>query len=287
MGFFDLLRSASHARDTLLCVGLDPDPTRIDGGADGAFKHCKKVVEQTADLVCCYKPNAAFWEQYGPAGWDALARLRQEIPNDTPVLFDAKRADVGHTMAAYAQAVFGAMDMSAATVHGYHGVETIEQFAAWQDRGVYVVALSSNAGGADLQQALVDGRPVYQHVASLAQDANGFGNVGVVAGATQPEHARQLREAFPELPFLMPGLGGQGASIPAAVAAAYTGDPVSCLLSASRSVLYAADPRSAAEKLRHQINCARPWFSHRWRTADFTADGQQNSPVMAIGSPRP
>lgn len=256
VGFFDLLRTASLARNTLLCVGLDPDPTRIDGGADGAFKHCRRVVEQTADLVCCYKPNAAFWEQYGPAGWDALARLRHEIPEDTPVLFDAKRADVGHTMAAYAQAVFGAMRMSAATIHAYHGVETIEQFAAWQDRGVYVVALSSNAGGADLQQATVDGRPVYKHVASLAQAANRAGNVGIVAGATQPEHARRLRETFPTLPFLMPGLGGQGASIPAAVAAAYTGDPASCLLSASRSVLYATDPRSAAMELRHQIHAA-------------------------------
>lgn len=256
MGFFDLLRAASHSRDTLLCVGLDPDPARIVGGADAAFEHCRKVVEQTADVVCCYKPNAAFWEQYGPAGWDALARLRQEIPDDTPVLFDAKRADVGHTMAAYAQAIFGVMGMSAATVHAYHGVETIEQFAAWQDRGVYVVALSSNAGGADLQQATVDGRPVYQHVASLAQAANSAGNVGIVAGATQPEHARRLRETFPMLPFLMPGLGGQGASIPAAVAAAYTGDAASCLLSASRSVLYAANPRSAAMQLRQQINAA-------------------------------
>lgn len=265
MGFFELLRTASNARETLLCVGLDPDPSRIDGGAEGALEHCRQVVEQTADLVCCYKPNAAFWEQYGPAGWDALARLRHEIPDDTPVLFDAKRADVGHTMAAYAQAVFGAMGMSAATIHAYHGIETIERFAAWRDHGVYVVALSSNPGGADLQQAEVDGRPVYQHVAALAQAANGHGNIGIVAGATQPDHARQLRETFPDLPFLMPGLGGQGASIPDALAAAYNGDPASCLLSASRSVLYAPDPRSAATELRHQINAAVADLPNRQR----------------------
>jgi len=253
-GYLDLLRAASRTNGSLLCVGLDPDPARIGGGADEAFKHCRRVVEQTADLVCCYKPNAAFWEQYGPSGWDALARLRDEIPDGIPVLLDAKRADVGHTMDAYAQAVFGAMRMSAATVHAYHGAETLERFAAWRDRGVYVVAVSSNPGGADLQQLQSDGRPVYEHVAELAAAANGLtGNVGVVVGATQPEHAARIRRRFPDMPFLMPGVGGQGADVDAAVAAAYTGDPASCLLSASRSVLYASDPRAAAGALRDQI----------------------------------
>lgn len=256
MGFFELLRAASRARQTMLCVGLDPDPSRIEGGANGAFRHCQRVVEQTADLVCCYKPNAAFWEQYGPAGWEALTRLRDEIPEETPVVFDAKRADVGHTMTAYAQAIFGAMRMSAATIHAYHGIETIKQFAAWQDRGVYVVALSSNPGGAHLQQATIDGQTVYEYVASMAQQANASGNVGIVAGATQPEHARRLRESFPSLPFLMPGIGGQGGSVSNAIAATYTGDPASCLLSTSRSVLYARDPRSAAKGFRDQINSA-------------------------------
>lgn len=256
MGYFDALRDASSARGTLLCVGLDPDPREIAGGADGAFDHCRRVIEQTADLVCCYKPNAAFWEQYGPAGWHALAQLRAEFPDDIPVLFDAKRADVGHTMAAYAEAIFGAMRMSAATIHAYHGTETIEQFAAWHDRGVYVVALSSNPGGDELQQLRVDERPVYEKVARLAQAANAADNIGLVVGATQPEHTRKLRQAFPQLPFLMPGLGGQGADIAAAVAASYNGDAASCLLSASRSVLYAPDPREAASALRDEINKA-------------------------------
>lgn len=102
MAYFEQLRAASRQRDSLLCIGLDPEPSRILAGAEDALEHCSTVVDKTTDVACCYKPNAAFWEQYGPAGWDVLARLRDRIPDDLPVLFDVKLADVGHTMHAYA-----------------------------------------------------------------------------------------------------------------------------------------------------------------------------------------
>jgi orotidine-5'-phosphate decarboxylase len=254
--YFEQLRAASRQSDSLLCIGLDPEPSRIPGGAQGALEHCSTVVDKTADVACCYKPNAAFWEQYGPAGWAALATLRDRIPDDLPVLFDVKRADVGQTMRAYARAAFDALRMSAATVHAYHGAETLEAFASWADRGVYVVALSSNPGGADLQQLPAGELALFEQVASMAASVGQHGNVGVVVGATQPELAARLRRRHPDLPFLLPGVGGQGAEVAAAVAAAYNGDPASCLLSASRSVLYASDPRSAAFELRDEINAA-------------------------------
>ena len=138
------------------------------------------------------------------------------------------------------------MRMSAATVHAYHGAETLEAFAGWADRGVYVVASSSNPGGADLQQLPAGELALFEQVASMAASVGQHGNVGIVVGATQPELAARLRRRHPDLPFLLPGVGGQGAEVAAAVAAAYNGDPASCLVSASRSVLYASDPRSAA-----------------------------------------
>src|SRR5262245_53435067 len=105
-GYFDRLRQASRARGSLLCVGLAPDPERIPGGAAGALRRCRDVIGRTADHACCYKPNTAFWEQYGPDGWQALIELRGAIPADVPMLLDGKRADIGSTMTAYARAAF-------------------------------------------------------------------------------------------------------------------------------------------------------------------------------------
>src|SRR5947209_20512017 len=138
MSYFERLRALAKERDTMLCVGLDPDPERIPGDAAGALRHCREVVRQTEEHVCCYKPNSAFWEQYGPDGWKALFELRAQIPADIPVLLDAKRADVGSTMRAYARAIFDAMQADACTVHAYHGQDSLEEFTRYADRGVYV-----------------------------------------------------------------------------------------------------------------------------------------------------
>ena len=132
MSYFDRLRAASTARDSLLCIGLDPDPRILGGGIDAALAHCRRVIDATADLACCYKPNAAFWEQYGPGGWEALATVRTFVPADVPVLLDCKRADVPNTMAAYAAAVFDAMQFDAATVHAYHGADSLAEFARYE-----------------------------------------------------------------------------------------------------------------------------------------------------------
>ncbi len=242
--YFDKLRAASRARDSLLCVGLDPDPKVIPGGLDGAVTVCRTLIEATSDLACCYKPNAAFWEQYGPRGWEGLATVKRSIPPDIPVLFDCKRADVPNTMAAYASAVFEAMEFDAATVHAYHGGDSLAAFTAYDTRGVYVVCHTSNPGRVDLQHRRADDEPLFMAVAGLAERSGRAGNTGVVIGATAPAEAATVRAAFPQLPFLLPGIGRQGGDLEAAVRAAFTGDPASCLVAVASAIMHAG--RSAA-----------------------------------------
>ncbi len=252
MSYFERLRALASDRGSLLCVGLDPDPDRIAGGAAGALRHCREVVRQTEEHVCCFKPNSAFWEQYGPDGWQALLELRDEAPN-TPFLFDAKRGDMGNTMRAYALAVFGTMAMDAATVNPYLGADSLEEFTKFDDRGVYVVCRSSNPGATDLQHLDAEGKPLYIRVAELAERLNANRNVGLVVGATAPAEIAEVRRAS-QLPFLIPGIGAQGGDLQGSVRAAWNGDPASCLLSASRSVLFADRPSHEAAKLKDDIN---------------------------------
>jgi orotidine 5'-phosphate decarboxylase subfamily 2 len=254
MGYFERLRALARERNTLLCVGLDPDPDRIDGGAAGALRHCLGVVRQTEEHVCCFKPNSAFWEQYGPDGWSALLELRDAAPS-TPFLFDAKRGDMDNTMRAYASAVFRTLGMDAATVNPYLGADSLREFTKYEDRGVYVVCRTSNPGARDLQHLESGGEPLYVHVARLAERLNDRGNVALVVGATAPSEVAAVRR-LTDLPFLLPGVGAQGGDVDAAVRAAWNGDPASCLVAASRSVLYADSPAREAEALRSQINMA-------------------------------
>jgi len=256
MTYIDKLRAASFARNSLLCVGLDPDPKAIRGGLDGAVDFCRILIAATADVACCYKPNAAFWEQYGPAGWEALATVRELVPSDIPVLLDCKRADVPGTMAAYATAVFDALEFDAATVHAYHGVESLEAFTKYRTRGVYVVCHTSNPGRADLQHLRYGHKAVFVAVAEMAVRSGRAGNTGVVMGATAPHEAAVIRGRFPTLPFLLPGIGRQGGNVEAAVRASFTGDPVSCLIAVAGAIMYADDQRRSAIRWRDRIRRA-------------------------------
>ncbi|HXN90879.1 MAG TPA: orotidine-5'-phosphate decarboxylase [Candidatus Sulfotelmatobacter sp.] len=254
MSYFERLRALAGERQTMLCVGLDPDPERIEGGAAGALRHCLEVVRQTEEHVCCFKPNSAFWEQYGPDGWKALLELRAAAPA-TPFLLDAKRGDMDNTMRAYARAVFSTLGMDAATVNPYLGSDSLQEFTTYADRGVYVLCRTSNPGANDLQHLEANGRPLYAHAALLAERLNEHGNVGLVVGATAPAQVAEVRK-MSTLPFLLPGVGAQGGDVDAAVRAAFNGDPASCLVAASRSVIFAANPGREAAAVRAQINAA-------------------------------
>ena len=257
MSFFDRLEAAARRNQSRLCVGLDPDPERVPGRDLAAY--LREIVAATHDLVCCYKPNLAFFEALGPDGVAVLRSTLDAIPDDIPVLADAKRGDIGNTAEAYARALFEAWGFDAATVNAYGGRDTVEPFLAYADRGVYVWCRSSNPGAGDFQDLLVsdgDGgqRPLYEVMAARVREWNRHGNAALVAGATYPEQIAALRRLCPELPFLVPGVGAQGAALEAAVRAAQVAEGGGFIVNASRGVLYAgtgdAFPSAAREEAR-------------------------------------
>jgi orotidine-5'-phosphate decarboxylase len=265
MPFLTKLAAASRARDSVLCIGLDPEPDRIPEhlgrGAQAAVRFLRRIVNATSDQVCCYKPNMAFYERYGSAGLDILALTLQAIPADIPVILDAKRGDVPNTAAAYAEALFDRFHADAATVAPYVGMDGIAPFA---DKGyAFVLARTSNPGAGDIQDLLVDGRPLYERVVEQCVAAFGADRCGFVVGSTYPAEAARLRALAPDRMFLMPGVGAQGGDV-GAIRAALDVRGGGVLPSASRSVLYAeagegfekAAARVASD-LQRQANDAR------------------------------
>ena len=260
--FREKYEAAAAANGSLLCVGLDPDPSRLPPGTD-VDAWLREVIEATSDLVCCYKPNAAFFEARGSVGMEALLQLIEGVPDEIPVLLDAKRGDVGHSAEFYARAVFEVLGADAVTVNSYLGGDAVEPFVAYEDRHAFVLCRTSNAGAGELQDRALagsgeGGRPLYLEVAARANEWNTRGNVGLVVGATYPEEARAIREICPDLLFLMPGVGAQAGELEAAVHAALDARGGGIIVNASRSVLYprAGGPeasRAEARRLRDAI----------------------------------
>ncbi|HEX8103687.1 MAG TPA: orotidine-5'-phosphate decarboxylase [Solirubrobacteraceae bacterium] len=242
--------SAAHAdAGRHLCVGLDTDPTRIpDGFAAGEAPAARvaaynaAIVDATAHVAAAYKPNVAFYEALGAAGHEALratiAHVRAAAPA-TPVILDAKRADIGSTNLGYVTAAFDELGADAVTVHPYLGGRALQPFLDRTERTIYVLARTSNPGAAEFQDLEVDGLPLYRHVArAVARDWDANGNCGLVVGATYPDELARVREDVgPEMPLLIPGVGAQGGDLEAAVAA--NGGTPAFLINASRAIIYA------------------------------------------------
>ncbi|TNF27341.1 MAG: orotidine-5'-phosphate decarboxylase [Deltaproteobacteria bacterium] len=262
MSFFERLAARAHAVDSLLCVGLDPRPEDLpEDSAAAAAEVCVRLIAQTAPYAACYKPNAAFFERWGPAGVDALRAVIGAVPRDIPVLLDAKRGDIASTAEAYASAAFETLRADAVTVSPYLGGDGVSPFTEHEGRGVFVLCKTSNPGSADLQDLPIAGAgpPVrlFERVAELARTWNRAGNVGLVVGATHPGSLRAVRARAPELWILAPGVGAQGADLHAAVAAGLRDDGLGLLIPVSRAVSQAVDPAHAARDLRDRINEAR------------------------------
>jgi uridine monophosphate synthetase len=261
MTFIEKLRAAVRKNDSLLCVGLDPRPDRLPDRfrrAENPFLSFNRaVIEATADLVCAYKPNFAFYEAQGLAGLEALRETVRAVPPDIPVILDAKRSDIGSTAEAYAHAAFELWGVDAITVNPYLGGDSLEPFLRYADRGVFILCHTSNPGAADFQTLLTEGRPLYEAVAERAVRWNREGNIGLVVGATYPDALRRVRSIAPDLPILLPGVGAQGGDLPAALRAGLTAAGDGVIVNASRGVIFADDPRAAARDLREAINAAR------------------------------
>ncbi len=261
--FRDKLAQASQRNQSLLCVGLDPDPPLLQGTPVATF--LQAIIEATLDVVCAYKPNLAFFEALGTGGMQTLLEALRPVPAHIPVIADAKRGDVGNTARFYAHALFEEYDFDAVTVNAYGGRDAVEPFLEYADRGVFVWCRSSNPGAADLQNLrLSDGRPLFEAVAELANQWNTRGNVGLVVGATWPEELERVRAICPHLPILLPGVGPQGADLAAALQAGLDAEGGGVIVSSSRQVLYASSgkdfavaARKVALGLRDEINRQR------------------------------
>lgn len=261
--FRERIHKAARTNDSWVCVGLDPDPTKLPRAgpvADEMRAFLLDVIDRTKGSVCAYKPNAAFFEAIGPGGHEALVDVCAHAARFAPVILDGKRGDIGNTAKAYAQWAFDAVRADALTASPYMGRDSVEPFFERPERGVFVLARTSNPGSADLQSMRLDtGERVFERVVRLAKSWNTNHNIGLVAGATYPDELERIRElAGPDMLLLIPGVGAQGGSAEHAIRFGANAHGDNAIVNSSRAILYAPDPLLAAQALRDELNKHRP-----------------------------
>jgi len=283
--FGERLAAAAARAGSLVCVGLDPDPALLPaplrGEADPAraiVRFNAAIIEATADLVCAFKPNLGFYLAFGAGGIRALEETRRLIPSAVPAILDAKTGDIDSTAAAYAAGIFDALGFDAVTVNPYLGEEALAPFLGRADRGVFVLAKTSNRGGGEFQDLLAvepgadpfdpEGGPIPLHL-KVAERAAAWADrwpatVGLVVGATYPAELAAVRGRCPELPILLPGVGAQAGDVAAAVGAGLDRRGGGLVVASSRAILYAGDgpdfaerARAAALRLRGEVEAVR------------------------------
>ncbi len=279
MNFIDQLAHAQRQNNSMLCVGLDPEPSKLPGAWKGNperfYDFCAAIVDATKDLVCAFKPQIAYFAAHRAEEQleRLMAHMRRVAPH-VPVILDSKRGDIGSTAEQYAREAFERYQADAVTLSPFMGFDTLEPFLKYPGKGVILLCRTSNPGGSDLQNlrlADVDGQPrVYEHIAAQAQGKwNTNGQMGLVVGATFPQEIARVRELAPTLPLLIPGVGAQGgdadATVKAGLRVAADGTVTGpIIVNSSRAVLYASscdDFASAARKValetRQTLNAAR------------------------------
>ena len=267
--FFSLLERRVEACGSLLCVGLDPHPQMLPQvSAEAALKFCFDIIHETAPYAAAFKPNAAFFEAFGAAGWQALRQViaciqdeSQRLGSKIPIILDAKRGDIASTARAYVRSAFEHLGVDAITLNPYLGYDALAPFLTTPEKGVFLLCKTSNPGSADLQDLPLDGGLLYEHVARLAQSWNKNGNLGLVVGATHPQALAKVRAAAHDLWFLSPGVGAQGGDLESALRAGLRRDGLGMLINVSRGIAGAQSPRQAASALRDAIAELRPTIS--------------------------
>lgn len=258
------LEARMEASGSLLCVGLDPElsrlPERYRREAYPLFAFCRDVIEATAESACAFKPNTAFFEASGAQGWAELAMVFGHLREQHPDVFsicDAKRGDIGSTNGGYVKAIFDQLGADAITLHPYLGAEALGPFLERENKASIILCRTSNPGAAELQDFAADGQALWETVASRVSTSwNARGNCMLVVGATWPEEMRRVRAIAPEMTFLVPGIGAQGGDVEATVRAGLREDGKGLVLSSSRAILYADDPAAEARKTRDAIRYA-------------------------------
>lgn len=286
-GFFSFLEKRVTQINSLLCIGLDPHPADLPAATAAAARDfCLRLIEATADLAAAFKPNAAFFEQFGAEGIAVLRDVIAAVPDEIPVVLDAKRGDITSTAEAYARAAFETLGADAITLNPYLGHDSLMPFLADPAKGVFLLCKTSNPGAGDLQDLpLADRVPaqrLFERVAELARCWNTNDNLGLVVGATNPEALNAVRRIAPDLWILAPGVGAQGGDLEAALRAGRRGDGLGLLLPVSRQISRAADQRQAAMAL---VQVMRNGVAHNART--FFGIEPVRSPLSGSGGHSP
>lgn len=269
MNFKSKLEKAVRRNDSLVCVGLDTDsekiPKTVARKSDPIFKFNKAIIDLTADVVCAYKPQIAFYAAEGEKGLNALKKtvdyLKKNYPQ-IPIICDAKRGDIGNTAAKYTEEIFDWFGFDAVTVNPYLGFDSIEPFLERKDKGIIILCRTSNPGAADFQDLKIEGKPLYKKVAEkVAKWDKKYGNCLMVVGATWPKQLKEIRKIAPNTPLLVPGIGAQGGEVEAAIKNGQDKNGAGLIINSSRGIIYASDgpdfakaARAETEKLRNEIN---------------------------------
>lgn len=269
--FFSFLEKRVDDCSSLLCIGLDPHTADLSHpSAEAAEEFCLDLVRQTAPYAAAFKPNAAFFEQFGSRGWSALKKVIAAVQHESQragsmiqVILDAKRGDISSTAEAYAHSAFVTLGAHCITLSPYLGQDSIEPFLSYPEKGAFLLCKTSNPGSGDLQDLpLEGGELLYERVARLAQTWNTRRNIGLVVGATHPEALARVRVAAPDLWFLSPGVGAQGGDMETALRAGLRKDGKGMLLPVSRGVSRSDNPARAAADLRDEFLSLTYHFKH-------------------------
>lgn len=247
MTFLQKLDKIIKKNNSLLCVGLD----------NGDFKFDKKIIDQTSDLVCAYKPNFGFYGSSGKKGITELIKTINYIHKhtDISVILDAKLSDVGNTSYQYAKEVFNVLGADAVTVNPYLGFDSIQPFLEQKDKGVIILCRTSNQGASDFQDLKINTTPLYMEVAKKVVVWNKtYGNCLMVVGATWPHQLEEVRKLAKNMFFLVPGIGAQGGDLEKTLKAGLTKNKSGLIINSSRGIIFAENPRQAALTLRNEIN---------------------------------
>ena len=267
MNFMQALRDRWDGANTLVCVGLDPEPAKFPAHLrdtpDAVFEFTRAIIDATAPMACCFKPQIAHFAALGAeaALQRCIAHVHAHHPG-VPVILDAKRGDIGSTAERYAIEAFDRFAADAVTLNPYLGRDSVQPFLDRADKGVVLLCRTSNKGAEDFQDLDCGGLPLYQRIAEkVARDWNGNGNCLLVVGATWPKELAAVRALVGELPFLVPGVGAQGGDVEAVVSNGKDANGRGLVISSSRAILYAGDgldfadaARAAAQELRDTIN---------------------------------
>jgi orotidine-5'-phosphate decarboxylase len=266
MTFLEMLRNAQARNASMLCVGLDPEPTRfpsdLKGDAGRIYDFCARIVDATADLVIAFKPQIAYFAAHrAEVQLERLMEHMRRAAPQVPVILDAKRGDIGSTAEQYAKEAFERYGADAVTLSPFMGFDSVQPYLKYRGKGAFLLCRTSNPGGDDFQNqrlSSVEGQPLlYEHVARLAQGPwNVNGQMGLVVGATYPAEIERVRQVAPTVPLLIPGVGAQGGDAVATVKAGWRADgPI--IVNSSRAILYASDGEGYAEAARREARRTR------------------------------